>query len=234
MLRQTYSLANTDLLLLFDWMEPSSYTRPRTPSSMAKIHYVPSLIFLLLLIVVGYNYSSLNSDYGDLKARYNSLSSDYNMLENRFQYVNYSLGNSQRMYDQLLRDYSRNQTAFQAPSTNQSIPVWTIQQNIQPNGFIAWGLLDTFVNHIHLRTNQTAQFLVMSIRDYARLVYGMPYVAVYNSTGTEFSAEVRLTQGCACYLLVIRNDLSSATALFPNVTATYAPTPFLTGVCSLS
>jgi len=176
----------------------------------------------------------LNSQYDDLRVRYNTLSSEYNMLENRFLYVNSSLSNSQRMYDQLLRDYSRNQTAYQAPSANQSISIWTIQQNIQPNGFIVWGLLDTFVNHIHLRTNQTAQFLVMSIRDYARFVYGMPYVAVYNSTGTEFSAEVRLTQGCACYVLVIVNGQSSATALFPNVTATYAPTPFLTGVCSLS
>jgi archaellum component FlaF (FlaF/FlaG flagellin family) len=64
---------------------------------MAEIHYVPSLILLLILIIVGYNYSSLNSQYDDLRVRYNSLSSEYNMLENRFLYVNSSLSNSQRM-----------------------------------------------------------------------------------------------------------------------------------------
>jgi len=201
---------------------------------MAKTHYVPSLILLLILILVSYEYSSLNSRYGDLAARYNSLASDYNMLGNRFLYVNSSLSNSQHMYDQLLRDYSRTQIIYQPPSANQSISIWTMQQNIKPNGFIVWGLLDTFVNHIHLRTNQTVQFLVMSIGDYVNFVNGSPYVAVYNSTGTEFSAEVRLTQGCACYVLVIVNDLSSGAAVFPTVTATYAPTPFLTGVCSLS
>ena len=203
---------------------------------MSRRIWASFLLLMLLLLFEGYQfyqYQSLTAKYGALENRYNSLASDLAALQSQFTYVDSSLNRSQYMYNQLLAEYSRTQIIYRTPATNESIIIWIIPQDIPPKAAARLELLDTFVNHIRIRTNQTAQFLVMSIDDYVNFVNRKPYVAAFDSTGTYFSADVHLTQGCAGYILVIVNQQSSTTATYPNVTATYAPTPFLTGVCSL-
>ena len=203
---------------------------------MSKRIYASFLLLVLLLLSEGYQYyqyQALVTRYSELDNRYDSLVSDFATLQNQFMYVNSALNRSQYMYNQLLAEYSRTQIIYRTPATNESIIIWILPQNIRPKGAARLGLLDTFVNHIRIHTNQTAQFLVMSIDDYVNFVNGKPYVAAFDSTSTYFSADVHLAQGCAGYVLVIVNLQSSTTAVYPNVTATYAPTPFLTGVCTL-
>ena len=203
---------------------------------MSKRIYAAFLLLILLLLFEGYQwyqYQGLVVRYDALDNRYNSLVSDLAALQSQFTYVNSSLNRSQYMYNQLLAEYSRTQIIYRTPATNESVIIWIMPQNIRAKGTARLELLDTFVNHIRIHTNQTAQFLVMSIDDYVNFANGKLYVAAFNSTGTDFSADVHLTQGCAGYVLVIVNLQSSTTAVYPNVTATYAPTPFLTGVCSL-
>jgi hypothetical protein len=203
---------------------------------MSKRTYAAFLLLVLLLFFEGYQfyqYQGLVVRYDELDNRYNSLVSDLAALQSQFRYVNSSLNRSQYMYNQLLAEYSRTQIIYRAPATNESIVIWVLPQNIRPRGAARLELLDTFVNHIRIHTNQTAQFLVMSIDDYVNFVNGKLYVPAFDSTGTNFSADVHLTQGCAGYVLVIVNLQNSTTVVYPNVTATYAPTPFLTGVCSL-
>jgi len=200
---------------------------------MSRRIYASILLLTLLLLFDIYQYQGLVAKYSELDNRYNSLVSDLAKLQSQFTYVNSSLNRSQYMYNRLLADYSRTQIIYRSPATNESIIIWILPQNISPKGVARMELLDTFVNHIRIHTSQTAQFLVMSIDDYVNFVIGKPYVAAFDSTGTDFSADVHLTQGCAGYVLVIVNLQSSTTIVYPNVTATYAPTPFLTGVCSL-
>ena len=104
-------------------------------------------------------------------------------------------------------------------------------QTIRTKSYIVWQLLDTFDNHIEVRTDASARFLIMSIFDFVNFLNGTQYSAAYNSTGTQFTADVHLSQGCAVYVFVIVNLATSPNIVYPDITATYAPTPFLTGVC---
>ena len=53
-----------------------------------------------------------------------------------------------------------------------------------------------------------------------------------NKRGTQFSFDEHISQGFGVYVLVIFNYLSTAALLAPNITGTYAPTPFSTGACA--
>jgi hypothetical protein len=200
---------------------------------MSKRIYALVLLLISLSLFETYQYQDLVVKYSELGNRYKSLVSDLATLQSQLMFVNVSLNRSQYMYNRLLADYSRTQIIYRTPATNESITIWILPQNLHPKGSARLGLLDTFVNHVRIHTNQTVRFLVLSIDDYVNFVNGNRYVAAFDSTSTYFSADIHLTQGCAAYILVIVNLQSSATAVYPNVTATYAPTPFLTGVCSL-
>jgi hypothetical protein len=120
-----------------------------------------------------------------------------------------------------------------SPAANRSIPIWTIPRQVKPRGLIHWALLNTFINHIGIRANQTVQLVIVDLSNHVNLVTGKAYVAVCNSTGTHFAFDKHFPQGRAAYVLVILNHSDSMVAIQPNVSATYAPTPFLTGQCAL-
>ena len=188
------------------------------------------IVLIMLLIIVSYQYVTLNSQYRELNSLYVQNQNNYN----RYNQLQHAYNQSQYMYNQLLGDYSRTQIIYHSPATNNSIIIWTIPQTISPTPhYIVWELLDSFDNHIRINTTQTVQFMVLSLGDYVNFTSGKLYVAAYNSTGTSFSRDIRFTQGCAGYVLVIVNLQTSTTVVYPNVTATYAPTRFLTGVCGL-
>jgi len=168
----------------------------------------------------------LNSELSALTSRYSSLLSNYLSTQ-------VALNQSYYAYNQLLKNYDTTRIVYVSPATNRSIPIWTIQQQVKPRGLIYWALLDTFINHIEIRANQTVQLVIVDLSNYANLVTGKAYVAVYNSTGTHFAFDQHFSQGCAVYVLVILNHSDSMVAIQPNVSATYAPTPFLTGQCVL-
>ena len=179
------------------------------------------------------NYSQLSSSNSQLVSTYNSLFEQYVNISSSFNPVNKSLQQYQYMYNELLGNYSRTEIIYRSPATNQSVTIWTVHQTIAARGYIAWDVLDTFDNHIQVHTSAPTRFLLMTIFEFASFFYGKPYKAVLNSTGTEFSTDVHISQGCGVYVFVIINLESSPTIIYPNITATYAPTPFLTGVCSL-
>jgi hypothetical protein len=194
------------------------------------------IVLIMLLIIVSYQYVTLNSQYNRILNEHCELNSLYVENQNnynRYNQLQHAYNQSQYMYNQLLGDYSRTQIIYHSPATNNSIIIWTIPQTISPTHYIVWELLDTFDNHIRINTTQTVQFMVLSLVDYVNFTSGKLYVAAYNSTGTSFSRDIRFTQDCAGYVLVIVNLQASTTVVYPNVTATYAPTRFLTGVCSL-
>lgn len=171
--------------------------------------------------------------YNDLVDNYNTLRQEQRSLQANYSYVKSELNQSYYSYNMLLNNYSKTQIIYRPPTANQSIQIWTMQQTVLPNRFIQWNPLDTFINHIEIRTNQTAQFLIMDLNNYANYRANESYIPVYNTTGTYFKTEFHLSQGCAVYVLIIVNNMNSTMAIHPNVTATYAPTPFLTGQCSL-
>ena len=205
-----------------------------------------AIILLLILFSValyeGYRYNQAVSQYNQLLSQdtqsglqYNALYDKYTSLLARFSIVNSSLNDYHWMYDKLLHDYDRTQIIWASPSANKSIDIWTLHSTIPagPNRWETWELLDTFDNHVHVQTNATAQFMVMSIDDYVNFATGKPYTAIYNSTGTDFNEDVTISQGCGGYVFVILNLNPSPVTVIPDVTATYAPTPFVTGVCTL-
>jgi len=150
-----------------------------------------------------------------------------------YQSLKMELNQSYIMYNKLIADYSKERIIYQYPSSNQSIVIWTIPQTIPSHQRKYWELLDTFVNHIALKTNATANVVVVDLGNYVNLSQGKTYFAVYNSTGTSFNYEMHLSQGCGGYVLVIFNRNEKLLLVTPNITATYAPTPFLTGNCSM-
>lgn len=209
-----------------------------------------SFVLLVGIVLIGYlayqNYTlstQNNNDvlkYNSLVTSYNKQISKYNSLYENYSYTLDQLNQSMVEYNSLLGNYTRTQIVYQYPSSNSSIAIWTQPFVVTIPARIAnhsasweqWELLDTFDNHIQLTTNQTVQVVLFSLNDFLNFYTSKPYVTVLNETGNQFSFDEHISQGCGVYVLVIFNNLSTAALLTPNITATYAPTPFSTGACA--
>ncbi len=191
---------------------------------------VGTLAFCSIYLYI--EYSRVTNGANELVASYNSLDHEHDSLLVEYSYVKSQLNKSYYAYNMLLKNYSRTRIIYTSPATNHSIDIWTIPQVIQANNSIQWALLDTFINHIEIRSNQSVQLIILDLNSFVRFRIGRTYTTIYDSTGTYFSTEQHFSQGCGTYVLVILNKSSSPAQIRPNVRATYAPTPFLTGQCS--
>jgi len=191
------------------------------------------LLFAGLNYYQGQQYNSLAGKYNSLTTRYNSLLTTHQTDRASMANLRLQLNLSSAAYNNLLTNYSRHQVVYQGGSANQSLNIWGIPQTVGPHGFIEWELLDTFDNRINLLTNSTANVLTMGIFQFVDFDSGQPYAVIYNSTSTSFHYDSRISEGCSGYVLVIRNPSNASMQVIPNVTATYEPTPFLTGFCGV-
>jgi hypothetical protein len=197
----------------------------------------PALIGMLLF--AGYSVYE-KGQYDNLVGQYYSLSTEYtkatSTIHNQSATIGFlraQLNSSAEMYHNLLENYTKTNIMFQSPLSNQSIGIWGLSQDAAPHGYIVWELLDTFDNHISLSTNTTANVMILGIFQFVKFVNDEPYTVVFNSTGTQFHYDEPVSEGCAGYVLVVRNLTNQTMEITPDVTATYEYTPFLTGYCSL-
>lgn len=198
---------------------------------------VPALIGMLLLggysVYVLNQYDSLAGNYNTLVAEYNHAKSTIQNQSNTISSLRNELNNSAEIYHNLLGNYTRTNIMFQSPLYNHSIEIWTLPQQVLPNRYVVWELLDTFDNHISISTNTTSNAMILDIFQFVNFASGQPYATIFNSTGTHFQYDEPVSEGCAVYVLVVRNLSNHPMNIIPNVTATYEYTPFLTGYCSL-
>lgn len=212
-------------------MEIEDYEREiRRQKNWKNAYFVVAIVALLTLLGVNYFYSnqvdSQNSAYTSLQNQYNFLSSSYQYQRGQVNDLNQEMNNVLKYYDQ-------NRVVYQTPGVNTSIPIWTRTAVVQPGRWTTWALLDTFVNHIQITSNATAEYIIVDLPNYVNLAQNRAYVSVADDSSTSFSYTARISQGCSGYILVIYDHSSNPILLTPNVTATYAPTPFLTGQCTL-
>ena len=165
---------------------------------------------------------------------YNALQNQYNFLSSNFAFQRGQLNELQQEMNNVLMYYDQQRVIYQNPGENVSLSIWSRDQTIPPGQWISWDLLDTFVNRIQVSTNATAEYIIVDQGNFVRLAQNGAYVPVVDNTTTAFSYTAYVSQGCSGYVLVIYNHSSHPILLEPNVTATYAPTPFLTGECSLT
>ena len=137
-----------------------------------------------------------------------------------------------RAQNRLLHNYSEGEILSGTPPANRTIAVWTILQTIPPKKHLAWEMLDTFVNHIRIESNISLDYYVFDLENFLRFMNGSSYVSSVHSNGTTFTLDEYLTEGCGIYLLYIQNPADRPALIAPTVTATFAPTPFLTGACN--
>jgi len=218
---------------------------------------VPALIGMLLF--AGYSvyeqqqYNSLVGNYDALVVKHSSLLANYSTLATNYSAlaINYSrelvvvrnqtgtisylrqeLNASSEAYHDLLLNYTRTNIMFRSPLFNKSIDIWGGSQNLAPDSYVVWELLDTFDNHISFHTSGTANMMILGIFQFVRLVNKQPYTVIFNSTGTQFQYDEPISEGCGGYVLVLRNLTNTTLNIMPDVTATYEYTPFFTGDCS--
>lgn len=188
-------------------------------------------MLLIAVIAVGL----LESDqiqYNSLMGKYDVQSTAIAKLNGEVAAVNSALNASLSEQQSLIADYTRTQGTLNAPGMNQTIVVWTIPRTLTADNWTAWALLDTFVNNVDVAASGSVNFQIVTLGSFADFYYHHPYAPLWNYTGTHFAVTVRLTQGCGYYVLIVRNLANSSVVLTPNVTARYAPTPFVTGACS--
>lgn len=149
-------------------------------------------------------------------------------------YFNGSATQALHEMEALMQNYDRLSYRFVNPGENTSISIWTRNQTIPPRGSISWNLLDTFINHIDISTNSSVRFLIVDAPNFVRFSINSTFLPLDDYTGMHYVRTERLSQGCALYTIVIVNRSTHPVLIMPNVTATYAPTQFLTGWCSLS
>lgn len=172
----------------------------------------------------------LNQYYSGLL---DNQSSAYNSLYSSYSYRNGQLNQLQAEMENMLQTYDQRSYTFASPSDNVSLGIWGRQATVQPNSWTVWALLDTFVNHLSITSNATAEYVIVDLQNFVQLYQNKSYVSLVDYVGSNFTHTERLSQGCSGYLLVILNHSDHPILLTPNVTATYAPTSFLTGQCSL-
>lgn len=192
------------------------------------------VIWVLAGGLVWYAQAQDQAQYNKLSGQYNALYSDYNAVRIANGYLNGSLNAVQQEMELLLQNYDHTSLVSRSPADNASVAVWTRDQSVPAHTWTAWALLDTFINNIDITSNSSARFMIMDLPTFVRFATNQTYVPFVTFTGTHFLQTERISQGCATYVLVINNDTPSPILLRPNVTATFAPTPFLTGQCSLS
>jgi hypothetical protein len=118
------------------------------------------------------------------------------------------------------------------------IPVWQRTATVK-HGYLEYGMLDTFDNHIQAQADTNITIAIMTIEQYAILradvFYGLnhPYntTAFYNGTNINFW--FNQSEGCSVYIYIIyRNDHTlRGFNVTMNATAIYNPAKNLTGVC---
>jgi hypothetical protein len=200
--------------------------------------YFWSAIVLAFLLIVETSYSWYQSD--SYNSSYNSLYKDYSNLIGTINYQNGQISVLQRELENMLQTYDQRSYVFNPPSANASLNVWGRQQTISPYSWIEWSLLDTFVNHLDISSNATATYVIVDPANFVQLFDNVSlhqntaYTPLVEYTGTHFVRIERLSQGSSGYMLVVINHTSHSILLAPKVTATYAPTSFLTGTCSLA
>ncbi|MDG6915749.1 MAG: hypothetical protein JRN58_05585 [Nitrososphaerota archaeon] len=179
------------------------------------------------------NYNSLVYKYDSLQQANSVLSATSTLNRNEASYLRAELNETYQEMQSMLSNYDRTSFVYQSPGQNISLPIWTLNQTVPANSTFAWDLLDTFDNHVSVSSNSTLSFYIMNVSDVANYLDSSPYGYVTEHTGNSFQYDLRLSQGCAVYVLLIVNHSAHPALLEPDVTGTYAPTPFLTGSCSL-
>ena len=212
-------------LPLPDFMEFEDYKREiRRQRKWKNYNFAVAVVAVLVLLGVNYYYSG---ELGSQQASYNALNSKYT-------YQTTQVSQLQQQMENMMQSYDQKSFVYSPPTANTSVVIWTKQQTVSAGGSIEWDLLDTFVNHISIASNASAEYMIMDLPNYARFYHNAPYVPLVDNTTSHFQATERLSQGCAVYVLVIVNHTSHPILLSPDVTATYAPSAFLTGECSLT
>lgn len=195
------------------------------------------LVVCIVIMVIGlsaaYEFSQIYSQNQSLITANHSLETQVNSLKENNSYLSNQLNLSNREYNELLGNYTQSRSGFQYRYSNTSVGIWyDMNATILPSKWIEWELLDTFVNHIQVSSNQSIDFVIFSIDNFLNYSAHFPYVTFYNQTGQSMNYSVNITQGCAGYVLVMFNKLNTTAKIVPDITATYAPTPFLTGYCA--
>ncbi len=161
-----------------------------------------------------------------------SASSEIGNLTQEKTLLMYELNETQTSYNALLGNYTIKSYVYIPQGVNATFQIWGIPQTMGPKSSEAWDLLDTFINHININTTSPSRFYIFDLDDFALWYTHKFSIPLVNQTGTNFSYEFEPSVGCAVYVLVIQNLENSSNTIIPHVTATYAPSLFLTGVCA--
>ena len=213
-------------------MEIEDYVREIRRQRRGKnVFFGLAICFLVVFGGLSIYYSGM---LDNKSSAYRSLQGQYNFLSSNFAYQRGQLNELQQEMSNVLNYYDQQRVIYQSPGANVSLSIWSRDQIIPPGQWVSWDLLDTFVNHIQVSSNATAEYIIVDQGNFVGLVQNEAYVPVVDNTTTAFSYTAYVSQGCSGYVLVIYNHSSHPILLEPNVTATYAPTPFLTGECSLT
>ena len=208
-----------------DFMEIEDYKRElRRQQKWMNYNFAIAVVAVLVLLAVNYYYSN----------QLGNLQDSYNTLYSRYSYQNTQVSQLQQQMENMMQSYDQKSFVYSPPTANTSMVIWTKQQTVTAGSSIEWDLLDTFVNRISITSNASAEYMIMDLPNYARFYQNAPYVPLVDNITSHFQATERLSQGCAVYVLVIVNHTSHPILLTPDVTATYAPSAFLTGQCSLT
>lgn len=130
-------------------------------------YVVPILLGLVLVLVI--IAASENATIGSLNHQVSHLQGNLNLTRE-------ALNKSVRMQENLLRNYTKTQTALTAPDINKSIIIWTIPEKLPLKGQSYWFLLDMFVNHIDVSTNGTSNYLILDLGGFRNATRGLPFV----------------------------------------------------------
>ena len=189
---------------------------------------------VVLLLVTGSGWYLTSQELSTTAQNFSAAQRENKILSGRLNMTSGALNQAIAEKEALLENYTRSQGSLNAPGMNQSVIVWTIPSTVPGRQWEAWELLDTFVNQIDIQTNATAIFQIMTLDQFASFYFHYTYFAFVNYTGIHFMRTESLTQGCGVYVLVIINPTFHPLFIDPNVTARYAPTPFLTGTCGVA
>lgn len=114
--------------------------------------------------------------------------------------------------------------AFMAiASAAQALQIWGIPQSFRAGGITSVQMLDVFSNHVVINSNQTISVVVQSI---------WSSVPIANFTGKHIDFYWNMSEGCNAYEGIIFQPQGKSFTIYPQVTATYAPAPTLTGICN--
>ena len=101
-------------------------------------------------------------------------------------------------------------------------------------------MLDTFSNHIQISVNTNISVGVMTIDQYAIFKADLtfnkttPYTMTSFYNGTNIDFYFNESEGCNEYMYIIYNNTGNLGpfTITPNITASYNPSPQLTGICN--